>query len=86
VRSQELVSGERLQPEVSGPFCRQPLLGCIDGSSMRRGQERVCRQIVTDDLQVALQKTAETALGCMNGTLFYGDKELTSRLLCHSIS
>ncbi len=53
---------------------------------MRRGQERVCRQIVTDDLQVALQKTAETALGCMNGTLFYGDKELTSRLLCHSIS
>ncbi len=55
MRSQELVSGERLQSEVSGPFCRQPLLGCIDGSSVRRGQERVSRQIVTDDLQAASQ-------------------------------
>ena len=56
MRSQESVSGERLQPKVPGPFCRHPLLGCIDGSSMRWGQERVCRQIVTDDLQAAWQK------------------------------
>ncbi len=55
VRCQELVSGERLQSEVSGPFCCQPLLGCIDGGSVRRGQERVSRQIVTDDLQAASQ-------------------------------
>ena len=65
--SQESVSGERLQSEVSGPFCRQPLLGCIDGSSVRRGQERVGRQIVTDDLQAALQKIAGAGLGCLNG-------------------
>jgi hypothetical protein len=51
MRSQELVSVERLQSEVSGPFCCQPLLGCIDGSSVRRGQERVGCQIVTDDLR-----------------------------------
>ncbi len=53
VRNQEVVSGERLQSEVSGPFCRHPLLGCIDGSSVRRRQERVGCQIVTDDLQAA---------------------------------
>ena len=63
MRSQELVSGERLQFKVSRPFCRHPLLGCIDGSSVRRGQERVGRQIVTDDLQAASQKVAETGLG-----------------------
>ena len=39
VRCQGLVSGERLQSEVSGPFCCQPLLGCIDGSSVRRGRK-----------------------------------------------
>lgn len=72
VRSQKLVSGERLQPEVSGPFCCQPLLGCIDGSSVRRGQQRVGRQVVTDDLQAAWHKyiflpiIAATGLGCVN--------------------
>ncbi len=72
MRSQELVSGERLQSEVSGPFCCQPLLGCIDGSSVRRGQERISRQVVTDDLQAASQWIAGTGRGCVNGKLLCG--------------
>ena len=72
MRSQKLVSGERLQSEVYGPFCRHPLLGCIDSSSVRRGQERVGCQIVTGDLQAALQWIAGPSLGCMDAKLLCG--------------